>query len=111
MVITAQVPESDAVDDDGDGYGDDDDDYDNNDDDADDAADGSDSGFDKVTTSNVGKYTVGQHMNKVGPNKVSGFISKIVPDMPGATSGGGVLMISDQEPDDDNSEGSGEQRV
>jgi hypothetical protein len=111
LVITAQVPESDAVDDDGDGYGDDDDDYDNNDDDADDAADGSDSGFDKVTTSNVGKYTIGQHMNKVGPNKVSGFISKIVPDMPGATSGGGVLMISDQEPDDDNSEGSGEQRV
>ena len=29
-MITAQVPGSDAVDDDGDGYGDDDDDYDNN---------------------------------------------------------------------------------
>jgi hypothetical protein len=50
----------------------------------------------KVSTGNIAKYRVGQKASSNGSS--IGYIVDIIPEQAGSTSGRGVLVISDQEP-------------
>jgi hypothetical protein len=52
----------------------------------------------KVRTSNVRKYYIGQQVNEMGGGKASGYIIRITPDGPGEDGGPGELEISQDPP-------------
>jgi serine/threonine protein kinase len=49
--------------------------------------------LEKITTSNIGKYSLGQTLSSAG-----GYIVQIIPDMPGANTGKGLLVIATDKP-------------
>ena len=51
-----------------------------------------------IRISNIAKYQIGEVVKDQGPNKVSGFIHRIIPYNPGTTSGSGILTIGSSPP-------------
>jgi hypothetical protein len=52
----------------------------------------------KMRTSNIGKYAIGQAVENLGADCVSGVISNLIPDVAGATSGPGKLEVTPTPP-------------
>jgi serine/threonine protein phosphatase PrpC len=47
----------------------------------------------QISTSNIAQYSVGQGVQGVGKNKVSGTVLSVTPDMPKKDTGPGMLMV------------------
>jgi hypothetical protein len=49
----------------------------------------------KIGTSNIKKYHIGQEVSNLGPDKYCGYIRSIAPSTPGSTHGPGTLTIGE----------------